>query len=183
MCEKGHLLPDGRIVQELVAKGFVLCLCFPDTRQIIQWCTYHPTGKQDLLAGSVMMHWKREVQGILWWLLPCHRLQKPIVVNIRCFGLPSIYSLFSGKRVSTFAENPSLTLSPHNGSGLIPLPIAGLGDLWALSWVRDGHVTQDGPISVILGPQVVTTKELNPWGRDTVRTQAYSGWQSLGYCE
>lgn len=76
---------------------------------------------------SVMMHRKREVQGILWWLLPCRRLEKPIVVNIRCFDLPSIYSLFSGKRVSTFAENPSRTLSPHNGSGLIPLPIAGLG--------------------------------------------------------
>lgn len=101
MFKKEHLLPDVRIVQVLVAKDFVLCLCFSYSQHAIQWCTSHPTGKLGLASwGSCMMYWEREVQCFVWWLFAPSSWEA--YSKKLGFDLPRTYSLFSGNRISTF---------------------------------------------------------------------------------
>lgn len=66
--------------------------------------------------------------------LPCHHLEEPIVVNICCFGLPSVYSLIFGNRFSTFFGGKSLPhCQSHNLSGLIPPPTCRVS-VWPGAW-------------------------------------------------
>ena len=128
-------------------------------------------GNWDISAGRVAWCIGRELflafcgDSLLW------PIEKPIVINICGFGLPNIYSLFPGDRISVF-----FLLSARHRSALIPPPSWGLQvwpglDQWvcALSWVRDGHETQPGPMNLIL------RLRSNCWGMEVL--------VGLGHCE
>lgn len=135
-------------------------------------CTTNPfSGAHTTPAGklrhfswqSSMMYWERVFPCILWGLV-LWPIEKPIVINICGFGLPNIYFLFPGNRISVF-----FTLVPVIKCALIPPPSCGLQvwpglDQWvcALLWVRDGHETQLGPMNLIL------RLRYNCWGMEVL---------------
>ena len=127
-----------------------------------------PLGNRDFSAGIVAWCIRREPfftafcgDSALW------PIEKPIVVNIRGFGLLNIYSLFPGNRISTFFwEKPLPYSQSPSRSALLPPPSCwvwvwpGLGQwVCAVSRVRDGHETQAGPMNSILGLFVATVGE------------------------
>lgn len=73
-----------------------------------------PLGNGDLSAGKIPWCIGRgKFSAFCGGSLPCHHLEMPIVGYICCFGLPSLYSVFSGNRISTFLWG---TPVPHSYS-------------------------------------------------------------------
>ena len=100
--EKGRLLPDGSIVQVLSLEALSDAFVFQMHNKSFNGTHTTLLGNCDISAGRVAWCIGRELflafcgDPVLW------PIEKPIVINICGFGLPNIYSLFPGNRISVF---------------------------------------------------------------------------------